>query len=86
MTHHSPLRPFRQLVTLLLLPFYAVFWWVQKRRCLSNGGHEWENDWGGNTPRRGTVIVEYDYCKHCPAGRSRQPELEDNTARGKTDG
>ena len=33
-----PFRPFRQLVALVLIPFYAVVWWVQERRCRRTAG------------------------------------------------
>lgn len=70
--------PVRQLLFLLVFPFILVYWSIKQWWCRRGGGHDWEDSWGSDTPGRGTVVKEYDYCMSCPASRSRDPrEVED---------
>lgn len=80
--YESPLEPVRQLLFLLLspviVPVVVVYWALEQWRCRRDGGHEWDGDWGSDTPSWGTVVKEYDYCLSCPASRTRDPrEVED---------
>ena len=60
---------------LLTLPFEYPWMKYLEWRCKRSGGHNWADDWPEITPK---TIRVFDYCKDCPAGRSRPgPALSD---------